>query len=304
MNKKTRKQLNILKEIHVDESFKKKNEEVLFSYISNTKTDLETSRFGFFVLWLKDFSKAISQPAFSILAFVLILVTGTVLIQPFRSAMPDDALYIARVISEKAQINITFNNESKSKLAAKIASDHAKDIATVLSDPKANNDQVAITKLNEDFKKEINIVKENLTKINRIKTNDNSEASSTDEETTFFAVGTEKNANGLEIYNNENSEESSNENILNKDPLEEIEIKDSLVEEVSTSTEASSTVEEAIIEEKIDSHEESLNNVQTLFDELKYEEALEGLNKIDEMFSQGEKKEERDDVEKEIESAS
>ncbi len=304
MNKKTRKQLNILKEIHVDESFKKKNEEVLFSYISNTKTDLETSRFGFFVLWLKDFSKAISQPAFSILAFVLILVTGTVLIQPFRSAMPDDALYIARVISEKAQINITFNNESKSKLAAKIASDHAKDIATVLSDPKANNDQVAITKLNEDFKKEINIVKENLTKINRIKTNDNSEASSTDEETTFFAVGTEKNANGLEIYNNENSEESSNENILNEDPLEEIEIKDSLVEEVSTSTEASSTVEEAIIEEKIDSHEESLNNVQTLFDELKYEEALEGLNKIDEMFSQGEKKEERDDVEKEIESAS
>ena len=311
MNKEIKKQLNILKDITIDSSFKKQNEEALLSYVSSNEVKSETTRFNFFVLWLRDFSKAISQPAFSVLAFVLILVTGTVLIQPFKSAMPNDALYIARVISEKAQINITFNNESRSKLAAKIANDHAKDIATMLTDPEIKNDQVAVAKLNESFKKEINTVKENLTKINRTtNTTTGQEATSTDEDVTFFVVGTEKEDNGLEVYANENQNsgiQENNEVNLSPDARGVAEIPEENVQATSKEdiTETATSTETLPNDNNKDgdSHEEALDEVQNLFDQFKYEEALEGLNKIDELISQGEKEEEAR-IEEDIESAS
>jgi hypothetical protein len=207
-------------------------------------------------------------------------VTGTVLVQPFKSAMPNDALYIARVISEQAQINATFNNNSRNKLTAKIANNHARDIASVFVDPEFEEDDEAVTKLNEDFKKEINTVKESLTKITNIKIEDDEAA----EDKIVFAVDLEKDNSGLEIYNSD--DENTDLEIIAEEDTEDLNLEPLEIKPVATTTEATSTVSDEA-QKEADSYE-ALDEVQNLYDQSKYEEALEGLDKIDEMIDKKE----------------
>ena len=156
--------LNSLKKLGPDKNWLESNRALLLSQISNSgAVDLPAWK-----IFLIDFSssmKAISQPAYALGIFVMLLLSGSLFSQQILAkAKPNDSLYIARVISEKVKINTTFNPEERDKLAVQFASEHAQDISAVLADPafntEANKDQVA--KLNDSFKQEVNTVKNHI----------------------------------------------------------------------------------------------------------------------------------------------
>jgi len=114
------------------------------------------------VINFSSFAKVISKPVYALGALVVVLVTGSLFShQVFGNAKPNDSLYIARIISEKAKLNTMFNSDDRNKLAVQFATEHAQDISAVLSNPEFNNDanKAEVAKLNASFNEEINNVK-------------------------------------------------------------------------------------------------------------------------------------------------
>ena len=171
--------LNNLKNISPDETWLTSNRELLLSQVSNSGAK-EISAWQNFVIVLSSLAKASTQPvyAFGIFVFVL-LATGIFSHQLFSSAKPNDALYIARVISERAKLSTMINTESRDKLAVQFANGRAQDISAVLTDPNFNNDENKdeIAKLNSSFNEEIATLK---TKIKNLTPEKNSVAVSND----------------------------------------------------------------------------------------------------------------------------
>ncbi|MHB8904241.1 MAG: DUF5667 domain-containing protein, partial [Patescibacteria group bacterium] len=164
--------LNNLKNINPGEAWLKSNRELLLSQVSNSGAT-ELSVWQNFIITLSSFTKASAQPvyAFGIFVFVL-LATGIFSHQLFSSAKPNDTLYIARIISEKAKLSTVINPESRDKLAMQFANERAQEISAVLADPSFNNDEnkEAVAKLNTDFNEEINTVKTKIKNLNPAKT--------------------------------------------------------------------------------------------------------------------------------------
>ena len=158
--------LNNLKNINPSEAWLKSNRELLLSQVSNSGAT-ELSAWKNFVINLSSLTKASAQPvyAFGIFVFVL-LATGVFSHQLFSSAKPNDTLYIARIISEKAKLSTVINTESRDKLAMQFANERAQEISAVLADPSFNNDnnKDAVAKLNTDFSEEIETVKTDISK--------------------------------------------------------------------------------------------------------------------------------------------
>ncbi|MCF7820372.1 MAG: hypothetical protein K9M44_02790 [Candidatus Pacebacteria bacterium] len=305
MAKKITQQLKNLQSIKADDTWKKDSRDFLYSKISiETKN---VNRLNFSLLWARDFFKAISQPAFALGAFVLILLTGVIFSHPFLGqAMPNDSLYIARIISEKAQVNMTFNSESRNKLTAKFASDHAKDITAVLSDPEFNHqdNEKTVAKLNESFKKELQVVKDSLGKMSPKDESRNNEGdnvkSQEDDESLVFAVDLSKDENGLEIssseeveggdteINNDNSVGDNKVDSSDSDSLSDLNeegLEDSSI--VSSSTLVATSTEPIEVEptDKDDETGKTLEDAENLFDQAKYNEALEKLNELDKIIN-------------------
>jgi len=155
------KQLNTLKNIKPEAAWIGGNRDVLLSQISNSGAR-ELSAGRILMINLNSFFKTVAQPAYALGVFLLVMVgAGLYGHQAFTGTKPNDSLYIARVISERAKLSTVFNSEDRNKLAVKFSLEHAKDISTVLADPafnnEANQDQVA--RLSESFNREIENVK-------------------------------------------------------------------------------------------------------------------------------------------------
>lgn len=99
------------------------------------------------------------------LASVLILIIGLGGVYASKNSKPGDSLYIAKIISEKAQFAMAFNEKDKAKLGLEFAANRAKEMIQVLQDTgqtaTINNDK--LEKLSQNFKKEISQVKTRLT---------------------------------------------------------------------------------------------------------------------------------------------
>jgi hypothetical protein len=74
------------------------------------------------------------------------------------------------VLKEKIQLAMTFNQEDRAKLDMKLASIHAMEITEVLADPNFNaaGNQRKVEQLAQNFKDEINTVKERYSEINQM----------------------------------------------------------------------------------------------------------------------------------------
>jgi hypothetical protein len=95
-------------------------------------------------------------------------------------------LYIAKIISEKAQFAITFDEKDKAKLGVEFAANRAKEMIQVLKDSGqtaegANN---KLQTLSQNFKKEISQVKKRLSTIKKAA---NNQAENNDESQVFGA---------------------------------------------------------------------------------------------------------------------
>lgn len=159
-------QLKSLKNICLNCDTKKGNRDVLFSQISAQSSEVFSSEKiqseNTSVLYFKNFVLLISRPALVVAGVFLFLAGATIFGSGFyKNSKPSDSLYIARIISEKAQLNTTFSQSERDALALKFAVSHAKDIAQVLMDPEFNTEanKGKVEKLNASLQNEISKVR-------------------------------------------------------------------------------------------------------------------------------------------------
>ncbi len=171
--KELKEKLNKLgQEIKPDTEWKNSNRSILISQIDNYTGSKESSSAPSFkhilgqkfaeVLKLR---KAISQPAWAVLAIIFVVVGGGVGVQASQSSMPGDSLYFTKILKEKVQMAVTFDEEEKKKMGIRFASNHAKEISEVLSDKSGYGQETE--DLQEDFKREIESIKFYLTQISQ-----------------------------------------------------------------------------------------------------------------------------------------
>jgi len=257
--------LNNLKAITPDSDWKSSNRELLLSQISNSGAH-ELSAWEVFVINFSSVAKALTKPAYALGVFALVLVTGSLFShQIFGSAKPNDSLYIARIISEKAKLNTILNSEDRNKLAVQYATEHAQEISAVMADPEFNNennkDQVA--KLNESFNQEINNVKSHISYLSTKVENTDSVIKGA--EVKLAATGTDTVTIASELKD--------------KDGVQLFEKTDA-TPVLNTTTPASST---EIISTPINA-DTVLNEAQKLYVEGNYNQAGDKLNEVGEMI--------------------
>lgn len=276
-------QLNSLKNISPDQNWLKSNRELLLSQISNSGAR-ELSVWKVFVINFQSFSKAASQPAFALAAFVLILLSGSVFgHQLFNQAKPNDSLYIARIISEKAKLTTVLNSEARGKMEAQFAADHAQDIANTLSDTNFNNDnnQDQVAKLNESFGREIATVK---TRINHLNETSKLEASKLNTasqiqnmtEPAVLIANTLKDNQGVQVF----------ENPIASITTPVLDLKKATITPNLDIDKVAATLSTDIISQDnvfVDA-DKILDEAKKLFDEKDYDKAIDKLKEVDEII--------------------
>ena len=198
-------QLNKLQNIKPSSDWKKSNREILFNQISRGYSSDEVRKFDIFknILPHNMFSRAF-QPVFAAVLIVLVVVGGGIAsLNASRGTKPGDSLYIAKIISEKAQLVVTFDHKEKAKLGVEFASNRAREISEIIAESDKDREK-KIEKLTENFKKEISAVKVRLEKIDMAK-NDIAEESDQakevkDEDMQIFSANLEKTDQRMEIY--------------------------------------------------------------------------------------------------------
>ena len=214
------KQLNSLNKIKLDNQWKNDNREILLNQISSSQEEAQISRLaslrsGFRILenmLPQQLIRQLSQPVWAVvLIMVIVFGGGIVSLNASRDTKPGDSLYIAKVISEKAQLAVTFNEKEKAKLGIEFAGNRAKEITQVLAeaDNAIKEKDAKVEKLTKDFKKEINTVKSRLVKINAVQRSQDIEGAkditddelniTTDETIGVFSANLEKSDQRMEV---------------------------------------------------------------------------------------------------------
>ena len=108
--------------------------------------------------------------AWAVICLIIILTGGSMGALAAKNSKPGDSLYFAKVWKEKIQLAMTFKEEDKAKLDMKLANIHAMEITEVLSDPNFNAaaNQKKAEQLAQNFKQEIDTVKERYSEINKM----------------------------------------------------------------------------------------------------------------------------------------
>ena len=284
--------LNNLKSVRPNAEWVSDNRALLCQQISNSSGH-KLSNWELFWINFKCLAQTSARPVFALGVFLLVLVTSSIFgHQLFSEAKPNDSLYIARVISEKARLNTVLDSQERDKMAAKFATNHAKDINRVLADPNFNNEanQDRVARLNENFNKEVEIAR---TKIERIASRQmqadkpsvaNDKATTTGEQIAGLATSTviDNEAvvsiatdleliddNGIEVAKTIEAAEVTMETEVNPAPVITAEIK------ATTTTSTVVTNPNPI---------RSLEEVKELFEKRDYENVNEKLKEISELI--------------------
>lgn len=285
-------QLKTLKEIRPQSSWLKSNREILLAQISNSGAET-LSPWHKLLIDVRSFSLIISKPVGVMAAmFVFLSATAAFAHLALSQAKPNDSLYIARIISEKAKLSTVFNTEAKEKMEAQFAASHVEAITEALAqvnlEEDGNEDQVA--RLNDSFNKEINIVrakmsvkKDNSTPVNsQMETEGSLETVVSDDELLQVAENN-KDETGTQLHINEDLR------VLDKDELSETSATNT---PSTTETELSvdnkdkqaAEAELASILEEVKDPGLMLEEVQALFDAKDYQGALEKIREVKEMI--------------------
>lgn len=242
----------------------KSNREILLAQIVNSGAK-ELSNWQRLVIDLRSFTSTISQPALALGSLFMVVVGASVFGHlAFGRTKPNDSLYIARIISEKAKLSTVFNNEEREKLEVKFAADHAEAITEVLASAtaeEANSDQLAY--LNESFNKEIETVRAKMavigSKAEQVVEPAVAVASGTEEEL-LVTAGNAKDATGMQLQLNNGSVDTK------------------------TATLTTEVVTEPIVTETQKAPAAILEEAQVLFDNKEYDSALDKLKEVKELI--------------------
>ena len=194
------KKLSNLKTIKPDDNFKKNYRDILRSQIFAGATVNKPSS-NLKIIWqsimpdkiLIDMAKPVWATS---LVSVLILMVGIGGVYASKNSKPGDSLYIAKIISEKTQSAITFDEKDKAKLGLEFATNRAKEITQVLEESKesAAKKSEKVEQLSQNFKKEISQVKIRLTTVKAAESQNKKE-----EEPEVFGANLGKNNQRMEI---------------------------------------------------------------------------------------------------------
>lgn len=260
--------LNSLKTIRPESAWTTSNRDLLLSQISNSGAR-DLSAWKMFTININSFVKTISHPVYALGTFIIILIGGSIFShQIFVNAKPNDSLYIARIISEKAKLNTVLNLDERNKMAVQFATKHAQDISQVLADPEfnteENKDQVA--KLNESFDQEIKTVKSKISYLIPKKNIPEEPILATTSEEVVIA-GSGKETVGLEVLEVKGAENKTTSS------------------EATSSEATSSEVKSEIKIEEFKSEEMIIDEAKVLFDNKNYDEASEKLSEVNNSLS-------------------
>lgn len=163
------KQLSDLKNIKPDQAWKAAKREFLRKQIETAAPgQTAAARPSGFFAWLRwpvMALRSVSQPALAVTLIALFMVSsGIASLKASRDTNPGDSLYIAKIISEKTQLALTFNEKEKARLGIEFAGNRANEYSRLLAADNGLNDE-RMEKLVNDFKKEIDTVKSRLERI-------------------------------------------------------------------------------------------------------------------------------------------
>ena len=206
-NKELIRKINNLKSMAPDKEWKERNRGILFSQISATAVPAaeETGAMIKIFVLLQRLVRIFSTPAWAVFFVCLLVVAGSAFsVGAARLTKPDSSLYIARIISEKAQLAVTFGEEKKAKLSFRFANDHAKDITEILAktDPSDEAGKSKTEKLSENFKKEMTVAKTKLKEMGAL-----AELEEGNEETKVFSANLKKEERGMQVSEPQPKEE-------------------------------------------------------------------------------------------------
>ena len=181
-NKNIINQIKTLRKVKPDLLWKNSNRELLISQIgfehkeSEQKVNVLTEVIKDLAMDLKVYA---SRPGVFVVMLALIALGGPIYAaKNLNKAKPGDSLYIAKIVSEKAQLALTFNQVEKAKLGLEFAENRTREIAKVLGQFNKDRQEkdTKVQKLTNDFKGEINKIKEyEVVKESKIKTDLNTE---------------------------------------------------------------------------------------------------------------------------------
>ncbi|MFA5024595.1 MAG: hypothetical protein WC523_06620 [Patescibacteria group bacterium] len=275
--------LNSLKNINPDQNWLNSNRELLLSQISNSGAT-ELSVWKTFIINLESLAKTSLQPAVAFGVFALVLISGSLFGQQlFTNAKPNDSLYIARIVSEKAKLSLVFNSEAREKMAVQFASNHAQDIASTLADPQfdqaANQDQVA--KLNESFNKEVETVKNRVDKLATVTDkNPTTKITANPDDQIFSASENNKDNQGIQVGESREFNPMLTFNTSSTNPAVLTATPTLLTTGLTTTT---TTTAPTVIEEDSPANK-ILDEAKQLFEKKDYTKALDKLKEVDQII--------------------
>jgi len=193
------KKLNILKEVKPESAWKQETRDILLAQVSNSVgEEVKVSNFDLMVYNFKNYFSFLPAAAWTAICLILVLtggVTGTI---AAKNSRPGDPLYVAKIVKEKIQLAMTFDQEDKARLDMKLASNRAKEITELLSSPNFNvaGNQKKINQLAQSFNQEINTVKERYSEISKMQEKNSAPS---------VAESTTNNANGNSVSGKDDS---------------------------------------------------------------------------------------------------
>jgi hypothetical protein len=283
-------QLNNLKNIKPEDTWKMENREILLSQISGgyykiiANDEMAVSQKGLFV-YLKHL---FAQPAFVAVAIVVIVLSGSMAsISAARNTKPGDSLYIAKIISERTQLAITFGEEERVKLGIEFAGNRAKEISQVLAGASGEQEKAeTVGKLKGDIKREIGAVKTRLQKMGVAK----QEKVENGEEEGVFSADFGKEENGAQVYDgkaNEQSDTAKSGGTTAPAANDSAATSFNIDAPDMAGAGASTTPEvDYPATANADNIEKALNEAENLLQNKDYNGTLDQLDKADEMVSQ------------------
>lgn len=167
-------QLNNLKNIKPSGEWKSKNRELLLTQIYNS-AEAKPVDFSFgFSTYLQQFSgdflNIMAQPI-AVVGLILVSLFGGGLfgVTASKGTKPGDSLYVAKMISEKTQLALTFDEKEKVQLRIDFAGNRVEEIEKVLAENEKDEAKTkkTVDDLVSNVKKEVVAARTGLQKINK-----------------------------------------------------------------------------------------------------------------------------------------
>ncbi len=163
------KQLSALKNVVPDQAWVKKNRDVLSYQIFNGSES--AARTLSFFEQLSLISKRVLQPTpIAALIAIFFLVSGAFGIHAAGQTNPGSPLYIAKQISEKAQLATTFNEKERARLNIEFANKRMAEYDRLVTENEGKTEvDPRLEEVAASFKKEISSARARIDKINATK---------------------------------------------------------------------------------------------------------------------------------------